>query len=50
VIGRVSDEALLDGVPPSTPAYVGWDPDPVLDGWAVHKSVYDTLSAYRVRV
>jgi hypothetical protein len=33
VVGRACDACLLDGHPPATPAYSGWDPDPVLDGW-----------------
>jgi hypothetical protein len=48
VVGRESDRALVAGLPPSTPAYLGWDPDPVLDGWAVHQAVFDGLSAHRV--
>jgi hypothetical protein len=33
VVGRVEDDELLeDQLPPSTPAYLGGDPDPVLDG------------------
>ncbi len=43
VVGRASDHALLDGVAPSTPAYLGCELDPVLDGWAIHRQVYRTL-------
>jgi hypothetical protein len=33
VVGRAGDaEMLNDQPPPPTPAYLGWDPDPVLDG------------------
>jgi hypothetical protein len=48
VVGRESDRELVAGLPPSTPAYLGWDPDPVLDGWAVHQAVFDGLAAHRV--
>jgi hypothetical protein len=43
VVGRASDHVLLDGVAPSTPAYLGCQLDPVLDGWAIHRQVYRTL-------
>jgi hypothetical protein len=49
VIGREGDPELLDGVPPATPAYLGWDPDPVLDGWGAQRAVYDTLLKHRHR-
>ena len=49
VIGRERDPDFLGGVPPATPAYLGWDPDPVLDGWNVHRAVYDTLLEHRHR-
>jgi len=48
VLGRTGDRAFLDGIPPSTPAYLGWDADPVLDGWDVHQSVFDALEPYRL--
>jgi hypothetical protein len=50
VVGRVGDSALLAGVPPATPAYLGWEVDPVLDGWATHRHVYATLHTSRVSV
>src|SRR5207249_11406463 len=28
VVGRDTDRALLEGVPPATPGFLGWDPDP----------------------
>lgn len=43
VIGRASDHALLAGTAPATPAYLGCDVDPVLDGWTIHREVYRTL-------
>ncbi len=48
VIGRAGDRALLDGLPPSTPAYFGWDPDPVLDGWEAHQTVFERLEPHRL--
>lgn len=48
VVGRDSDRALLDGIPPATPGYLGWDPDPVLDGWDAHESVFEILEPHRV--
>ena len=47
VVGRDSDRALLDGVPPATPGYLGWDPDPVLDGWGAHEG--SSVSSSRTR-
>jgi hypothetical protein len=49
VVGRDSDHALLDGVPPATPGYLGWDPDPILDGWGVHEGVFRLLEPHTVR-
>jgi hypothetical protein len=43
VVGRASDHTLLDGVAPATPAYLGCELDPVLDGWTIHRQVYRTL-------
>ena len=37
VVGRESDRTLLHTIPPSTPAYLGWDPDPMYDGWEFTK-------------
>ncbi|EQD59318.1 hypothetical protein B1B_08255 [mine drainage metagenome] len=49
VVGRAGDRALLDAIPPTTPAYLGWDPDPVLDGWDVHRSVLEALAPHCMR-
>jgi len=46
VVGRNSDRTLLEGVPPATPGFLGWDPDPVLDGWDVHERVFDLLDPH----
>jgi hypothetical protein len=48
VLGRVPDRELLQGVPPATPGYLGWDPDPVLDGWDVHESVFAQLEPHMI--
>ena len=46
VVGRDSDRALLEGIPPATPGYLGWDPDPVLDGWDAHEGVFRLLEQH----
>jgi hypothetical protein len=49
VVGRAGDQELLeDQPPPPTPAYLGCDPDPVLDGWEVHRQVFAALEPFRV--
>lgn len=48
VVGRAGDRALLEGVPPATPAYLGWSPDPILDGWGVHQAFFRALEPWRV--
>lgn len=51
VVGRAGDrDNLHDRPPPPTAAYLGWDPDPMLDGWEVHQEVLATLEAYRLAV
>jgi hypothetical protein len=49
VVGRDTDHALLDGVPPATPGFLGWDPDPVLDGWDAHERVFRLLDPHTIR-
>jgi hypothetical protein len=46
VVGRDTDRALLEGVPPATPGFLGWDPDPVLDGWDAHEGVFRLLEPH----
>lgn len=48
VVGRAGDRTFLDGIPPATPAYLGWDPDPVLDGWGIHQEVFQRLGPHRL--
>jgi len=49
VVGRAGDrDALEDQLPPPTPAYLGNDTDPVLDGWEVHRQVFEALEPFRV--
>jgi hypothetical protein len=51
VVGRVGDAEIIDQqLPPSTPAFLGSDPDPVLDGWEVHRQVFSALEPMRLRV
>ncbi len=49
VVGRDTDRALLEGIPPATPGYLGWDPDPVLDGWDAHEGVFQLLEPHVIR-
>jgi AAA domain len=49
VVSRVGDHELIeDQPPPPTPAYLGWDPDPVLDGWEIHREVFAALKGFKV--
>jgi AAA domain len=50
VVGRDTDRALLEGVPPATPGFLGWDPDPVLDGWDAHEGVFRLLEPHVIPV
>ncbi|MBL4844230.1 MAG: AAA family ATPase [Planctomycetes bacterium] len=50
VVGREGDRKLVEGIPPPTPAYPGWDLDPALDGWYAHEGVFNTLSPHRIAV
>jgi hypothetical protein len=50
VVGRAGDRDLLEErLPPPTDAYLGWDPDPVLDGWEIHREVFAALVPFRVK-
>lgn len=48
VVGRAGDRALVEGIPPATPAYPGWDLDPALDGWYAHEGVFRALEPGRI--
>jgi len=48
VIGRAGDRKLLRAIPPTTPAYLGWDPDPVFDGWELHEAIFSALDPHRI--
>jgi hypothetical protein len=49
LVGRTGDRELLeDRIPPPTAAYLGWDPDPVLDGWEVHHLIFAALEPFQV--
>lgn len=51
VFGYVGDEELVeDQLPPSTPAYLGDDHDPLLDGWEVHQQVFRALEPFVVKL
>ena len=46
VVGRRGDRELVEGLPPSTPAYPGAGPnaDDVLRGWEVHRNIFSALT------
>jgi len=48
IVGRSGDRKLLNAIPPRTPAYLGWDPDPVYDGWGVHEAVFAATERFRI--
>jgi hypothetical protein len=49
VVGRAGDCDLLeDRIPPPTEAYLGWDPEPLLDGWEIHRRVFEALEPVQV--
>ncbi|MFO0640296.1 MAG: AAA family ATPase [Polyangiaceae bacterium] len=48
VVGRAGDRELVEGIPPATPSYVGWDSNPSLDGWYVHEGVFRALEEHRM--
>ncbi len=51
VVGRRGDRELVEGLPPSTPAYpgMGEDLDDILRGWAVHRAVFAELASKMVQ-
>lgn len=49
VVGRAGDRDLLEErLPPPTEAYLGWDPNPTLDGWEIHREVFAALHPFQV--
>jgi len=48
VVGRAGDRALVEGIPPATPAYTGWDLNPALEGWYIHEGVFEALAPHRL--
>jgi hypothetical protein len=48
VVGRAGDRELVEGIPPATPSFVGWDSNPALDGWYVHEGVFRALADHRI--
>lgn len=48
VVGRAGDRELVQGIPPATPAYVGWATNPALDGWFAHEAVFRALEPHRI--
>lgn len=50
VVGRAGDRQLVEGLPPSTPAWPGADSDHILRGWEVHQGVFSALMPHRVQI
>jgi hypothetical protein len=50
VVGRSGDRELVDGLPPSAPAWPGAEIDDLLKGWEVHQSVFSALMPHHVRI
>ncbi len=48
LIGRASDRELLDAIPPASPAYLGFSPDPVYRGWETHEAVFAAMDSHRL--
>lgn len=48
LIGRASDRELLDAIPPTTPAYLGFNPDPLYQGWETHEAVFAAMEPHRL--
>lgn len=48
VVGREGDRELVQGLPPSTPAWPGIDGDEILSGWEAHRRVFTALGPNRV--
>ncbi len=49
VVGRDSDRALLEGLPPATSGYIGWDPGAVLDDRDAHEGMFRLLESHVIR-
>jgi hypothetical protein len=47
VFGRASDRELVEGIPPASPAFTGWDGNPTLEGWYAHEVVFNRLAPHR---
>ena len=48
MIGRASDRVLLDTIPPTSPAYLGFDPDPLYEGWETHEAIFAAMEPHRL--
>ncbi len=46
VVGRAGDRDALRYQPPTPPAFLGEDKDPLLDGWEAHRHVFDALTPH----
>jgi hypothetical protein len=50
VVGRAGDRELVEGLPPSTPAWPGAESDYFLRGWEVHRSIFAALMPHHVLI
>lgn len=48
LVGRSGDRVLLEAIPPASPAYLGFDPDPVYEGWEIHEAVFAAMESHRL--
>jgi hypothetical protein len=46
VVSHASDPEVLTMTPPPGDVWLGHDPDPSIDGWFVHRSVFDALEPF----
>jgi hypothetical protein len=50
LVGRAGDRELVEGLPPSAPAWPGANFDDVLRGWEVHQNIFAGLLPFHVQV
>jgi hypothetical protein len=50
LVGRAGDREHVEHQPPTPPAYLGWDPNPVLDGWEAHRHIFESLENHLIAI
>jgi hypothetical protein len=48
VVGRAGDADIIEAIPPSSDAWIGYDSDPEVDGWFAHRMVFDQLGRHAI--